>query len=47
VGLEPVEPGPAQDAIKGIGEQRVELEALHSVSGVIVFWSIWHHITCL
>jgi hypothetical protein len=47
VGLEAVESGPGQDAVKGVREQQIELVALDSVPGVIVYWSIWHHITCL
>jgi hypothetical protein len=42
VPLEPIEFGPAQDAVKGIGQQEIELVALHSVTDVV-----WHHITCL
>ena len=42
VGLEAVESGPGQDAVKGVREQEIELVALHSVTGVV-----WHHITCL
>src|SRR5579864_1744475 len=42
VSLETVESGAAEDAIKGVRKQRVELVALHSVTG-----SVWHHITCL
>ena len=45
--LEAVECGAAQDAVYGVGEQSIELVTLHSVSGLIVFCSIWHHITCL
>jgi hypothetical protein len=47
VSLEPVEPGPCQDAIQRVRQQEIELDTLHSVTGVLVFCSIWHHITCL
>jgi hypothetical protein len=45
--LEAVESGPAEDAIKRIRKEQVELVAPDSVTGVIVFYAIWHHITCL
>src|SRR5579871_3009901 len=47
VGLEAVELDAGQDAVKRIREQAVKLVAPDSVAGVIVFRSIWHHITCL
>jgi len=47
VGLEAVESGPGQDAINGVREQEIELVAAHSVTGLVVFHVIWHHITCL
>jgi hypothetical protein len=40
--LEAVESGAAEDAIKRVRKEQVELVALHSVTGVV-----WHHITCL
>ena len=40
--FETVESGPAEDAVKRVRKEQVELVALHSVTGVV-----WHHITCL
>src|SRR5579872_4303622 len=42
VRLETVESRPAEDTIKRVRKEQVELVALHSVIGVV-----WHHITCL
>src|SRR5579864_2343871 len=39
---EAVESGAAEDAIKRVRKEHVELVALHSVTG-----GVWHHITCL
>ena len=45
--LEAVELNTCQDAIKRVHEQAVKLLTLHSVTGLVVFSVIWHHITCL
>src|SRR5215470_13125196 len=42
MGLETVESRPAQNAVKRVREQGIELVALHPVTGLF-----WHHITCL
>jgi hypothetical protein len=45
--LEAVESGAAENAIKRVRKEQVELVTPDSVIGVIVFYAIWHHITCL